>query len=226
MNLGVVLMVKNEEIRLPITLKSLAPNDVPIIDALIVYDTGSTDKTIEIVKEWSEFYKVPLHLKEGEFVNFSVSRNIALDFADQIDQLDYFLLMDSNDELRRPDILRKLLNESKLKHTLYMITQHLKAGDRKIVFRNFRLVKARSGWRYNGPVHEYLENGEGTKGQLPKEIELYQDRFADTSKTQQRFIDDKRLLQDEIQKNPNDSRSMFYLAQTCSGLGLIKEARD
>ncbi len=153
--LAVILMVKDEELRLPVTLKSLVPNDIPTIDYLIVYDTGSTDQTVEIVKEWAEFYKIPLRLKEGIFVNFAISRNISLDFADEVtDPNTYFLLMDSNDELRNPEILREFINDlGESKQTLFMITQHLKAGKEKTVFRNTRLMKAGSKWRYHGPVH-------------------------------------------------------------------------
>ncbi len=55
---------------------------------------------------------------------------------------------------------------------------------------------------------------------------MYQDRFADTDKSQKRFHKDKELLLEEVTKNPKDTRSLFYLAQTCAGLGQLGQARE
>ena len=95
MKLAAILMVKNESPRIRVTLDSVAS----VVDGLIVFDTGSEDSTIDIVKEFSRESKIPLHLKIGKFQNFAVSRNELLAFADAVPDYDYYLLMDSNDEL-------------------------------------------------------------------------------------------------------------------------------
>jgi glycosyltransferase involved in cell wall biosynthesis len=93
---ALVMMLKNEKKRLSVTLESARG----IVSDLIVFDTGSTDTTIDILKEFAERENIKMHLKCGEFVNFEVSRNELLDFADTVDDVDVLLLLDCNDEIR------------------------------------------------------------------------------------------------------------------------------
>jgi tetratricopeptide (TPR) repeat protein len=59
---------------------------------------------------------------------------------------------------------------------------------------------------------------------LATHIIIYQDRIADEGKSQPRFAKDKELLLREIQRDPNDSRSMFYLGQSCECLNQPEDA--
>ena len=78
MHIAAVIMVKDESKLIKITLISC----LGVVDSLVVYDTGSTDNTVEIIKDFSIKHNIPLHLKHGKFVDFSTSRNILLDYVD------------------------------------------------------------------------------------------------------------------------------------------------
>lgn len=95
-HIAILMMVKNEKKRLRVTLESVKD----FADSLVIFDTGSTDNTIDICKEFCEKNKIPLRLKQGDFVNFETSRNVSLDFADSFPDIDFILLMDTNDELK------------------------------------------------------------------------------------------------------------------------------
>ena len=98
-HVSAVMMLKNEEKRLHVTLASL----VNVVNSLIIYDTGSTDSTIDILETFSKTHGIPLYLKRGDFVDFATSRNVLLDFADEVakdHRVQYLLLLDCNDELR------------------------------------------------------------------------------------------------------------------------------
>ena len=158
-HIALIMMLKNEEKRIKISLDSIIGH----VDSMIIFDTGSTDNTINIIKEFSEKNNIPLRLKEGEFVNFCVSRNISLDFADTFEDVDYLLLLDCNDVLKHGDNLRKLAKEHiNSSSTAFLITQEWWSGAYTKYF-NVRFIKARNGWRYKGSVHEYItcidENG-------------------------------------------------------------------
>ena len=100
-HIAVLMMVKNEKKRLNVSLESVKN----IADSIILFDTGSTDNTIEIAETFSKKYNIPLRLKQGEFVNFEVSRNEALDFADTFEDVEFVLMLDTNDELREYQLL-------------------------------------------------------------------------------------------------------------------------
>ena len=60
-HIAALIMCKNEKKRLHVTLESL----VGYIDSLIIFDTGSTDNTMDICREFCQKNKIPLRLKEG-----------------------------------------------------------------------------------------------------------------------------------------------------------------
>jgi hypothetical protein len=98
-------------------------------------------------------------------------------------------------------------------------------------FYNIRLIKSKYNWFYKTPVHEYITcdkvNLNGTAYHVAKienGIVIYQDRSFDAHKSTKRFTRDKELLYNEYVKNPHDSRTLFYLAQTCSCLLQYEEA--
>lgn len=225
--IGLLMMVKNEEKRLQVSLDSL----VGQVDALIFYDTGSTDKTIEIIENFSEKHKINLYLKKGDFVDFSTSRNISLDFADTVD-VHYLLLLDCNDELQCSDNNLKNITKSFLNKdtNAFLVCQQWWCGQLDKYY-NIRLVKARCGWRYMGSVHEWMKDTLSATDQprfavarLSDNIVLYQDRTKDDDKTGKRFNRDRELLLRDHKKDPKEPRTLFYLAQTCQCLGLQDEA--
>lgn len=223
-HIAVLIMAKNEKKRLHVTLESIKN----FADSLIFFDTGSEDNTIEIAREFCEKNKIVFRLKQGNFVNFCVSRNESLDFADSFEDVDYIFLMDVNDELRGADNLRKYAEEHKnSKSTAFLIAQEWWSGQYDKYF-NVRLIKAHNKWRYVGVVHEYIKtyDEENDKHPIIKLLDfngsqgctLYQDRTQDDDKTGKRFVRDKELLLEEFRKDPTEPRTVFYLAQTFSCL--------
>jgi len=76
-----------------------------------IYDTGSTDNTIQIIEQFCEDNDINLKLKQEEFINFEESRNKAIEFAESIENIDYLLLLDSNDILENGEELLNLCIE-------------------------------------------------------------------------------------------------------------------
>jgi glycosyltransferase involved in cell wall biosynthesis len=210
---ALVMMLKNEKKRLSVTLESARG----LVNDLIVLDTGSTDNTIDILKEFAERENIKLHLKCGEFVNFEVSRNELLDFADTVDGVDVFLCLDCNDEIRCDKAQLDMAMTKYTDVTAFHVAQEWWSGQSTCYFTN-RIVRPRTGWRYKGVVHEYLFNtlNESEKiVRLEKAVFcLYQDRTADDDKSNNRFPRDAELLLAEHARDPSNTRTVFYLAQT------------
>ena len=154
-HIALLMMVKNEKKRLHVTLNSV----LGYVKSLIIYDTGSTDNTIEILETFAKTNNLPLRLKQGEFEDFSTSRNIALDFADTFEDVDYVLMMDTNDELRNGDKLIEFAKAELNNHqnSAFLMCQEWYSGNHDKYY-NTRFIKPRNNWRYKGSVHEYLRN--------------------------------------------------------------------
>ena len=226
-HIALLLMCKNEERRIHVTLESVKD----YVDSFVVFDTGSTDKTLEKIKEHSESFGIPLRLIEGEFVDFSTSRNVSIQFAETFEDIDYLLLLDTNDELRNGKALREFaLEEMKNDEiTGYLVCQEWWSGQYDKYY-NMRFIKNRRSWRYKGRVHEWmcdLSKKEGEKDKvkrLPDDIVLFQDRTQDNNKSGARFARDKILLLEDHMENPSEPRTTFYLAQTCSCLSELEDS--
>jgi len=218
-------MCKNEHVRISVTLQSVAG----YVSSLIVYDTGSEDNTIDILRKFTTDNGIPLRLKCGSFEDFATSRNVALDFADEFLDVDFLLLIDVNDELQCGNDLvefcKSVKNDSE--KTAFYVRQHWWSGKHNKYF-NVRLVKPRCGWRYKGAVHEWITQLDESRpkniSRAPESVVLYQDRTQDDDKSSKRFARDKELLLRDHMKEPEEPRTLFYLAQTCSCLGEPEEA--
>lgn len=222
-HIALLMMVKNESKRIEISLKSV----LGYVDSFVIYDTGSEDDTIEIITNFADKHKIPLHLKQGPFVDFAISRNVAIDFAEEFEEIDWLLLLDCNDELQNGHLLRncadKLFEEPV---TSFLLCQVWQSGTLD-KYWNTRFFKTKKGWRYKGSVHEYLVNDDKNLivGKLEGPV-LFQDRTKDDDKSSKRFTRDKILLEKEFEKSPEDTRTIFYLAQTYSCLNMYKEAKE
>jgi glycosyltransferase involved in cell wall biosynthesis len=226
--IGLLMMVKNEKKRIHVTLDSV----VGVVDAVIIFDTGSTDNTIDIIKNFCEKVKINLYLIQGGFVNFSISRNTSLYYADKIG-VNYLLLLDCNDELKGGKNLKVLANDFMSKpNNAFLVCQEWYTGVSDKYY-NIRFVKNRCGWRYRGSVHEWMKDTtrEGPDPAQPvvrvsddMNIVLYQDRTQDDDKTNKRFHRDRELLLSDYKRNPTDTRTLFYLAQTCECLNNFEES--
>ncbi len=90
--LYVCIMVKDEHERLLVTLNSVKPISKYI--SIVLLDTGSTDDTIKIARNFCSENKIPFYLKEQRFdinskgekiiFDFRVSRNVLGAYADEI----------------------------------------------------------------------------------------------------------------------------------------------
>ena len=224
--IGLVMIVKNEKERIQYTLDSIVGH----VDCMIIFDTGSTDNTIEMFKTHADKHKINLYMIQGGFVDFSTSRNVVLSYADSID-VKFLLLLDCNDELQGGEKLRPFAKtQMQTPNTGYLTCQHWWSGQYDKYF-NMRFVKNRTGWRYCGRVHEWMKDtSSSTKDpsfpvvRMPDDIILYQDRTVDDDKTGKRFVRDRDLLLQDHKEDPIEPRTLFYLAQTCSCMGNNEES--
>jgi len=217
------MMVKDEEKSIQLSLNSCKD----IVSSIHIYDTGSTDNTLERVREFGkENINIKIHIKQGVFEDFSSSRNVLLDFVDETNDSDFIILLDSNDEFKGGVDIFKWIKDTD--HEAFLVRQEWYYGSSSNTYYNLRLLKTHSGWRYKGVVHEYLSSPTNSKrGKIIDDnIVIYQDRTRFSENSSGRHLRDYILLKQEHERNPNEPRTLFYLAQTCSSIGKTQEAFD
>jgi len=140
--ISVCMMVKNEEKNLPRALNSVKD----WVDEIIVVDTGSSDRTIEIAESYGA--KIYHHPWENDF---SKHRNQSISYATG----DWILILDADEELDQETapLLRKLTTAPKEVHCfLFELFNDVTAGGKTFVLHP-RMFRNRVGFHYQGIVH-------------------------------------------------------------------------
>lgn len=208
--LSLVMIVKNEARSIEATIASVKPH----VDRYTIVDTGSTDDTRERIS--SAFAGTPGELHQAPFVDFSTTRNLALDRAGDAS---VFTLMLSGDEtLHDGDALRAFCEQKRdAPDGAYHVRVHFGA----LRYDSPRLARASAGWRYEGVTHEVLRKPDEPppRERVPGAHIHHDLTHRDPDAQRRRWRIDLRLLSDEHKRRPDDLRTLFYLAQTLECLG-------
>lgn len=191
------MIVKNEEELLPNCLQSIKN----AVDEIIVVDTGSTDNTITIAKNFGA--KVYNHLWND---SFSEARNHCLHYASG----DWILQIDADEELEQADIPKLQHAIKNPEYNAIIIAIHSIIKDNVHKFYNTRVFRRGKGF-YKDIIHEQIIT-EGVR--LPTEIRLYHHGYnLDEKKMQIKWQRTTRLLKKQIEQNKFDSFSWFNLVR-------------
>ena len=216
--LTLVMIVKNEARSIEATLASARPH----IDRWVIVDTGSTDGTQDLIRMAME--GLPGELHEEEFVSFGVTRSRALDLAG--DATVFTLMLSGDETLENGAALRAFCEKNAAQEGVRHGAYHVRVVMGDTEFDHARLARAKAGWRYVGATHEFLgkEKTPPPTIRVP-DVKVVHDVSHRTKEGMRvRWELDKRLLREQLKKNPNDARAQFYFAQTLECLGELKQA--
>ncbi len=143
------MIVKNEEDFIGRCLESVKD----IVDEIIIVDTGSDDKTKDIVNKYTS------KVYDFKWIDdFAAARNFAFSKATK----EYILWLDADDVLLLEDAekfkeLKKTLDSSVDSVTFKYNIGFDESGNVTTSYRRNRLVKRSNNFKWIGFVHEYLE---------------------------------------------------------------------
>jgi glycosyltransferase involved in cell wall biosynthesis len=209
------MMVKDEEEMLPRCLNSFQH----LIDELIIVDTGSTDRTVEIARSFGA--KVYFHPWEN---NFSKHRNQSISYASG----NWFLIIDADEALDAGTLTKNRLKHCLQEmpeniHAAFFTVQDINQGDKIThTFKSPRLFKNGAGFHYSGTVHNNPEM-QGDVISLDILIRHYGYDLG-KKKMDQKFIRTSSLLFERIKQNPNDIPANFYLSNLHGSYDKAEEA--
>jgi hypothetical protein len=203
------VMVKNGGPQFESTLKK----NIPIIDRWTILDTGSTDNTIETI------HNTLVGVKKGElyeepFINFKDSRNRCLDLAGK--ECKYIIMLD--DTYVVEGNLRDFLNIVRGDQYSTSFTIFIKSDDTE--YGSNRIIKSDSGLRYIFKIHEVITDKDNINVVIPiKSSRIIDGRYDYMEeRTKNRKQLDLKLLYEEVEDDPNNPRTYYYLAQTYNQL--------
>uniref|UniRef100_A0A6C0B134 Glycosyltransferase 2-like domain-containing protein n=1 Tax=viral metagenome TaxID=1070528 RepID=A0A6C0B134_9ZZZZ len=219
LKLGLCMIVKNESHIIHEVLQAT----LPLIDTYCILDTGSSDNTVQIIKDFYAKTEITGEVVLSDWKGFDKSRTEALRLCDG--KMDYILMIDADDLMMFPVdckvFLHKVLEEHKPNGAIIQI----KRGN--IDYVRTQIFKADDAWRYVGVLHEYPTNDKTNNKmiKLPPEIYMIGRTLGSRSKQEgNKYLKDAEILLAEVEKEPENDRYVFYLAQSYRDGGNILEA--
>ena len=197
-NLSLCMIVKNEEDTLERCLKSAKQ----IADEIIIVDTGSTDRTKEIAKRFTN------NIYDFEWVyDFSKARNYSFSKATK----DYIMWLDADDVILDEDIKKIKILKRILTKDIDMVTFKYNLnldenGVPALSYRRERIFKRSKGYKWIGPIHEVIER---TGKVLDEDISITHKKIHKSEPGR-----NLKIFEKMIEKNILfDARQTFYYAR-------------
>ena len=175
-----------------------------IADEIIVCDTGSSDRTMEIAREYTDqVYEIPWD------DDFSAARNRSIEKATG----DWVLWIDADEYLLGGENLGKYLRDNM--YNGYVIRQHHHAIDAE--FKPdvpVRLFRNGMGIRFFGCVHEHPETAlnEGVKpAVILGDVHIMHDGYVTEDVRRRRFLRNLPMVLKDRKRHPNRRLGLVFL---------------
>jgi glycosyltransferase involved in cell wall biosynthesis len=197
------MIVKNETPVIRRCLESVKP----IIDYWVIVDTGSTDGTQEMIKEYMK--DTPGELHEMPWKNFGYNRNEALKLAKN--KADYIIFIDADEVFAFDDGFKMPELD---KDFYYIITDY--SGMR---YGRVQLVNNKLNWEWSGVLHETVGSTEAKSAAVVPGMRDVVHTDGARSTDPQKYHKDAKILEDALKEEPTNTRYVFYLAQSYRDAG-------
>ena len=203
------MIVKNEEKGIRAALESLRL----VVDEIVIIDTGSTDKTIEIIKkidsEWNQEQEgslkgPPINLFHEEWRDdFSWARNFAQEKTSK--ECEWIVVLDGDEVLISGDLCQIIENEGSELDGITATVKCTAEGGREdmLSVRVYRKEKGR--WEY--PVHNQLM---GVEKIVPSTAIVQTSYVGQMSNRLERSVP---MLKKLYEDDKNDGHAPFYLSK-------------
>jgi hypothetical protein len=199
-----------------------------VVDLIVANDTGSTDGTQQIIKNFGEKHGIPTYVFERPFDDFEKSRNHAMQkLRDVVNELGWDpnkvhgFWFDCDEQL----ITEPGFKKEQFTKDLYMINTYI--GNMKYTRNTF--FKVSKPFRWYGPVHEFIVCDEqnitsGLAENIKVDVKMTGNSWqSDISK---KYISHAHKLETYIADNREDPRWIFYTAQSYHDSASMKDNKD
>lgn len=187
-----------------------------ILDLIVAVDTGSTDKTIDLIKKFGIDNNIPTYVFERPFDTFDKSRNFAMDkLRETVKELNWNsdrvhgMWYDCDEQL----MIEPGFDKNQFTNDLYMINTFI--GQMKYTRNTF--FKVSKPFRWYGVVHEFIVcDDQNISSGLATDIavNVSMDGNSWKSSIPAKYLSHSHKLEAYIAENRQDPRWIFYTAQS------------
>ena len=195
MKITLCMIVKNEEQYIEMCLNEA----LKIVDEAIIVDTGSTDKTKELILQYGDKVK----LLESPWKNdFAEARNKSIEQATG----DWILVLDADEKiLSSREKLEEILANTEYEGfsiPIYSIVTDMQVMYSCVYCKLYR----NKGYRYEGAIHENIMIPNGKIGALDSEVcKVIHYGYLETNMKNRKKVErNTKILKQQIKEKPND----------------------
>jgi hypothetical protein len=198
------MIVRNEAHIVREALDAAAPH----ISSWVIVDTGSDDGTQDLIRGHMAELGIPGELYERPWRNFGHNRTEALSLAQG--RGDYIWVLDAD------DTVTGTIDFTHLDADIYMLRRRIGTT----VYWRAELLRDGLRAHWVGVTHEHFATDKPhARVRLEGDYHIEDRQLSARNVTGQKLANDRDLLLAEVERNPADTRSVFYLAQSYFALG-------
>lgn len=199
------MIVKNESHIILECLNSI----YKYIDYWVIVDTGSTDNTKELIENFFKEKNIPGEIYDRPWINFGHNRSEALALCEG--KADYCWMIDADDYVE---------GDFKYPQNMEADGYAIRMGRPEFSWWRTQIYKTGLGWKYEGVLHEYAV----CTGKQQSTIGKIEGKYYVVARTVggrnvgvsavEKYSKDAIILEEALQKEPNNVRYQFYLGQS------------
>jgi len=217
--IGLCMIVKNESRVILRCLESVRP----LIDYVLIEDTGSSDGTQDIIRSYLEREDLPGEVLDEPWHDFAHNRSVALARLRERPEVDYALIIDADDVLVCEEGFDAASFKAGMTADLYSVA----IRDGSVRYHRPQICNNRLEFRYRGVVHEFLQGPDKHSGVTARGF--YINRFVEGARSEDpdKYRKDARAIEKALETEGDPglrSRYVFYLAQSWRDAGENEKA--
>lgn len=214
--LSLCMITRDEAQNLPDCLRSVKD----IVDEIVISDTGSTDNTIEIAKEFGA------RVEQIEWPeNFAAARNTALEICTG----EWILQLDADERLAdgSPDKIRAAIEVSDYQAYEVTVRNYHPPEDSTPFLDSpqIRLFRNNPDYRYEGSIHEQIGPAISRNNGRIKKLELQIDHLGYRNGNLQKAKRNLAMIEAVLRREPDNSYILFKKGETLKALGKFEQSR-
>ncbi len=221
--IGLCMIVKNEAGIIEQCLEDARP----VVDYVLIEDTGSTDGTQDVVRRYLERNELHGEVFDAPWQDFGHNRTLALARMRARTDIDYALILDADDRIVPEDGFDPIAFRSSLNADLYQVW----IVDHPLRYLRPQICNNRREFHYRGVLHEFITGPpEGFSTRRAEGLHIVRNaRKGARARDPETSHADATLLEQALASETDPgmrARYLFHLGHAWRACGRLREAAD